>query len=95
MNFIINKFCELSAQYHFRFWVEHIKGKDNELADSLSRFKELYVAGQEPVQEFKYLPQQDLIEAANNVFAAFLNPKKVPLNDNDHRRARGLRVGGL
>ena len=35
---LINEICRLSIQYQFHFWIDHIPGSQNEIADGLSRF---------------------------------------------------------
>ena len=41
---IIDKICMLAVEYRFRFWIDLIEGKDNILADRLSRFEPLIPA---------------------------------------------------
>ena len=37
LNGLLLKLCELATRYRFYFWIEHIAGVDNKLADALSR----------------------------------------------------------
>ena len=82
MEFLVTKFCELSAEFHFRFWVEHIPGKENELADALSRFKTVYAKGGTMEEEWNYVPQREIVESANSILSAI---SRLPLNDDDPR----------
>ena len=83
LNYIIRKFAELSAQFHFRFFVKHIPGEENEVADALSRFKSGYRFGDTDISEFQFFPSQRAIDTANNIFKELLNLRIVPRNDDD------------
>ena len=83
MNFVVNKFCELSVQYHFRFWIEHIKGDDNVMADNLSRFKELYKTDQIDPTKFTFVDKSEVLKVLNDTFNEMRNFKRVPRNDDD------------
>ena len=88
LNCMVNKLGELSAQYHFRFWIEHIKGEENVIADALSRFKSAYCEGKGDLADYKFFPRKEAIKIANGIFRDLLNFKKVPYNDDDYRRTR-------
>ena len=80
LNYLIRKFADLSAQYHFRFFVKHIPGEENEVADSLSRFKSGY-RGNRDLTEFEFYPTQRAIDIADEIYDDLLNFHLVPLND--------------
>ena len=86
LHHIVNCICELSAEYHFRFWIDHIDGDFNVMADRLSRFKDLYVDHQLDPAEFTYVERDVTRKTANGVFEQLLKFKRVPLNDDDPRR---------
>ena len=83
LNYLLNKICELSATYHFRFWIEYIEGKENVVADSLSRFKEIYASKNVDVKNFDYVDSCRISTIVNQVFLDLLNFKLVPRNDDD------------
>ena len=83
MNYIIMKFAELSAQFHFRFFIKHIPGSENEVADALSRFKTGYRRNDARMEEFKFFEDSEAIDIANQIYNDLLNFKRVPLNDGD------------
>ena len=76
-------FADLSAKYHFRFWVANIDGKDNDLADDLSRFKSQYRNNNLKFDDYNFVPANEAIDIANNIYRDLLNPKIVPLNKGD------------
>ena len=80
IHFIIDKICMLSIEYRFRFWIEHVLGENNVMADRLSRFKELYKINNVDPNEFKFIQGEELISIANDAFDTMLNFKKVPKN---------------
>lgn len=41
LNDLVGELCRLATKYRFYFWIEHIKGEDNVLADALSRRKDI------------------------------------------------------
>ena len=41
LNDLVRILCELSFEHRFKFWIEHIEGKQNVIADRLSRGEEL------------------------------------------------------
>ena len=82
LEYITMKFCQLSARYHFRFWVQHIKGKENPLADALSRFKTSYKNTDLKLDEFDYIDVNKVINTADGIFE---DVEKLPLNDDDPR----------
>ena len=88
LNYIVRKFAELSAQFHFRFFVKHIPGEENEVADALSRYKTGYRKGTVDVSEFTFYDSKTAINIANEIFGALLNTKIVPLNDDDPKLFR-------
>ena len=83
LHYFVNKICDLSAQYHFRFWIEHIHGDDNVMADRLSRFKQLYVVDQMDPSTFTYVPNVTILNIVNGAFNTLLDFQRVPLNDED------------
>ena len=83
LNYLVQKFAELSARYHFRFWIADIDGKDNVLADDLSRFKSAYRNGNSTFDGYQFFDQQQAIAVANSIFKQMLDPRVVPLNDDD------------
>ena len=80
IHFIIDKICMLSIEYRFRFWIEHVLGENNVMADRLSRFKELYKVNNVNPNEFTFIQGEQLISIANDAFDTMLNFKKVPRN---------------
>ena len=88
MNYLIRKFAELSASYHFRFFIQHIPGEENQVADALSRFKNVYRHGIDDISDFQFIDTQRAIDIANEFFSDLLNPRKVPFNDGDPKLAR-------
>ena len=36
---LVVQICEMAMKYHFRYYIKHIKGTTNTLADALSRLK--------------------------------------------------------
>ena len=82
LEYMTMKFCQLSAKYHFRFWVQHIKGEDNPLADALSRFKRSYKNTDLKLNEFEYVDVNDVIKIADDMFEQI---EQLPLNDDDQR----------
>ena len=81
LHFIVDKMCQISAQYHFRFWIEKVDGKHNVMADRLSRFKQLYSVDQMDPTDFEYVPTKAVVKIVNNVLAELLDFKRVPHND--------------
>ena len=88
LNYIVRKFAELSAEYHFRFYIKHIPGEENQVADALSRFKSGYRYGETDLSDFQFYPTQSAIDIANEIYADLLNTRTVPLNDGDPKLAR-------
>ena len=41
LNYLIMRLCLLAHRYRFRFWITHIKGTENNVADALSRLFEI------------------------------------------------------
>ena len=41
LNYLILRLCLLAHRYRFRFWITHIKGTENNVADALSRLFEI------------------------------------------------------
>ena len=80
IHFIVDKICMLSVQHRFRFWIEHIAGDDNIMADRLSRFKALYKVNNVNPDEFTFIQGETLISIANEAFDTMINFKKVPRN---------------
>ena len=80
---IVDKICMLAVQYRFRFWIEHIAGDDNIMADRLSRFKQLYTVGEIDPSRFEYIPRRNMISQVNDVCREMLNFRKVPLNTSN------------
>ena len=87
LHWLVNLLCELSVKHRFRFWIEHIEGKENVIADRLSRFKDIYRNNQVD-QKFEYLPTLAMVNIANDLFVKMLDFKKCPLNYDDPRRVR-------
>ena len=83
LHYLTVKFADLSAQYHFRFWVANIDGDDNDLADDLSRFKSQYRNNNLKFDDYKFVNANEAIDVANEIFMDLLNPKIVPLNKGD------------
>ena len=88
MNFLISKFAELSAQFRFRFFVQHIDGKENEVADALSRFKNVYQRGYDDISDFEFISAQRAIDIANEFYGCLLDIRIVPFNDGDPKLFR-------
>ena len=82
LEYLTMKFCQLSARYHFRFWVQHIKGEENPLADALSRFKTSYKNTDLKLNEFEYIDVNNVIDTADGILSEI---EKLPLNDDDPR----------
>ena len=80
LHYFVDKIFELSAQYHFRFWIEHLDGDDNVMADRLSRFKKLYIVDQMDPNEFQYLSNLTVVKVVNDAFNDLLDFQRVPLN---------------
>ena len=83
LHYMVVKFAELSAKYHFRYWVAGIHGDDNILADDLSRFKSAYQNNNLTFSDYEFVLASDAIAIANGVFRDLLNPSLVPLNKGD------------
>ena len=85
LQYLVVKFAELSAKYHFRFWIVHIDGDDNDLADDLSRFKSAYRNNNLAFTEYQFFSRATAIQVANDIFLDLLDITKVPLNARDPR----------
>ena len=81
LQYFVDRICDLSAEYHFRFWIDKIHGDDNVLADRLSRFKQLHKVGQIDPDKFDYIDNSKIISIVNDALNALLDFKRVPLND--------------
>ena len=82
LHHIVDKICMLAVKYRFRFWIEHIAGDDNIMADRLSRFKKLYAIGSVDPNNFQYILRDTMVSYANEVLVDMLNYRKVPQNTN-------------
>ena len=87
LHWMVNIVCELSVKYKFRFWVEHIDGKENIIADRLSRFRDIYRNNQID-QQFDYISTLNMINIINDKFIQMLDFKKCPRNYDDPLRVR-------
>jgi len=83
LHYFVDKICQLSAEFHFRFWIHHIDGDDNVLADRLSRFKQLYVVDEKDPATFSYIPATEVLAIVNGALCDLLDFKRVPLNDEE------------
>ena len=84
MHHLLDLICKLSVQYHFRFWVEYIKGTDNVMADSLSRFKTSYTDGTEiDMNNIRFISHKSIEQIVNPIFVDLLNFDVVPCNVKD------------
>ena len=79
MNFLVREFCKLAVQHRFRFWVEHIPGKENCVADELSRFKYAYRSREGDFRDFVFEDHDKVQHCVNQIYADVL---KLPLNLN-------------
>ena len=80
IHYVIDKICMLAVKYRFRFWIDFIEGKDNILADRLSRFAPLPKAQGFDPTTFKYIKPESIIDSVNELFQDMLNFKLVPKN---------------
>ena len=85
LHWMVNILCELSVKFHFRFWIEFIKGKENVIADRLSRFKDIY-HNHAMSQELEYIPTLHMMNIINDLLMKMLNFKKCPRNYDDPLR---------
>ena len=83
MEYVTMKFCQLSAKYHFRFWVKPIIGDENPMADALSRFKTSYKNNALDMSELDFINVNDIIDTVDELLREI---EKLPLNDDDPRR---------
>ena len=83
MEYVTMRFCQLSAKYHFRFWIKNIKGEENQMADALSRFKTSYKNNVLDMSELEFLNVNDIIQTVDELLFEI---EKLPLNDDDPRR---------
>ena len=83
MEYVTMKFCQLSAKYHFRFWIKPIIGDENPMADALSRFKTSYKNNALDMSELEFINVNDVIKTVDELLREI---EKLPLNDDDPRR---------
>ena len=84
IHYVIDKICMLAVEYRFRFWIDFIEGKDNILADRLSRFAPLPMAQGFDPTTFKYIKPESVIDSVNESFRYMLNFKLVPKNTSSN-----------
>ena len=87
LHWMVNLLCEYAVKYKFRFWIEYVEGKENVIADRLSRFKNIY-ANHQVDTKFNYIPTLSMVNIMNDILIKMLDFKKCPLNHNDPLRVK-------
>ena len=83
LNFLVKEFAKLAQIHQFRWYIVHVKGAENEIADSLSRFKTCYKHGVPVPMNFEFESFQTIQTIVNQVYSDVL---KLPLNYDDEKR---------
>lgn len=83
MNWMVREFSKLAVIHQFRFWIVHVDGSENEIADGLSRFKSEYKNDSPITQSYEFETHVELKNLVNQLYSDIL---KLPYNDDDPKR---------